>query len=407
MDVEFRPVAEHELESFVRCDATAFGIDMRPDNLEYAQHFLELDRTIAAVEDGRVVGSSASLGWELTVPGPNVVRAGAVTWVSVLPTHRRRGLLTGMMGRLLDDVRGRGEPLAMLLASESVIYGRFGYGLATSSASYVIERRHATFAAPPPPGRFRLVEGDDAERIIPAVFDRARRTRVGEVGRSDGWWRGFFRDPEHSRDGMTGWFHVVHESATGEPDAYASYRYREKWEGTPEHTVVVEHAAGVDPEAELAVLRFCLDLDLVTRVELPYRRVDEPLRHALVDSRRFKTTAMGDLLWVRVLDIPAALAARVYSIEGRVVLGVDDAFLPENSGSYELAGGPDGAECRPTDTAPDVVLSATDLGAAYLGGTSLHALATAGRVREERAGALARAAAMFSIDPPPYCDTDF
>src|SRR4051812_12465122 len=173
MDVEFRPIVASETEAFIRVDAAAFGVDPRPETVEYARDFLELDRTLAAFEDGRIVGTSGALSWELTVPGPAAVRAAAVTWVSVLPTHRRRGLLTAMMGRLLDDSRGRGEPLAALLASESVIYGRFGYGLATTSADYAIERRHAALAAPVDVrGRFVMVDGADAERILPAVFDR-------------------------------------------------------------------------------------------------------------------------------------------------------------------------------------------------------------------------------------------
>ena len=409
MDVEIRPIVAAEFGDLARCGTYAFGHEMKADAKDRARAWLELDRTRAAFDRGRVVGASANVTSELTVPGPAVVPMAAVTWVSVLPTHRRRGLLTAMMRSLLDDARERGEPVAGLLASESVIYGRFGFGLATTSATYELDRRHAVFARPPDdPGRLRVVDVPEVEAIATDVFDRYRRTQPGEVHRKDSWWRGVFDDPEDDRDGASRRFWVVHEGAEGGHDGYASYRYTERWDGNPEHTVEVGEAIAVDPATRLSLLRYCCELDLVGRIKLPYFPLAEPLRWGLADPRRLRATAVDDVLWVRVLDVPAALGARRYATGGRVVLELDDAFLPRNSGRYELAAGPDGAaECRTTDAEADLALGAADLGAIYLGGVSLATLAAVGRVRERRPGALARAAAMFLADPPPYCDTDF
>ena len=412
MDPEIRPVTEAEFDDFARCDAHAFGHEMNPAAKDRQRTWLELDRTQAAFERGRVVGTSAVVTSELTVPGPAVVPMAAVTWVSVLPTHRRRGLLTAMMGRLLADARERREPVAALLASESVIYGRFGFGLATTSASYELDLRHAAFARPAAedPGRLRVVDVAEAEAIAPDVFDRYRRTQPGEIHRKDTWWRGVFDDPEDDRDGASRRFWVAHEAAEGGGyDGYASYRYRQQWNGVADHTVEVQELIALDPATRLALLRYCCDLDLVGRIKLPFFPLAEPLRWALADPRRLKATAMNDVLWVRLLDVPAALAARRYATPGRVVLDLADATLPDNAGRYELVVDPDGAaECRrTTDAEADLALGGADLGAAYLGGVSFTTLAAAGRVRELRAGALARASATFLTDPPPYCDTDF
>lgn len=409
MDLEIRPIVADEFGDFARCGAYAFGHEMNAAAKERQRAWLELDRTRAVFDRGRVVGASANVTSELTVPGPAVVPMAAVTWVSVLPTHRRRGLLTAMMGRLLDDARERGEPVAGLLASESVIYGRFGFGLATTSASYELDRRHAVFARPlEDPGRLSVVDGAEVEAIATDVFDRHRRTQPGEVHRKGSWWRSVFDDPEDRRDGASRRFWVVHEGPESDYDGYATYRYIERWDGGPDHTVEVLEAVALDPAARLALLRYCCELDLVGHVKLPFFPLAEPLRWALADPRRLRATAVDDVLWVRVLDVPAALGARSYATEGRVVLELDDAFLPENSGRYELTTGPGGAaECRPSDAEADLSLGVADLGAAYLGGVSLATLAAVGRVRERRAGALARASAMFLADPPPHCDTDF
>ena len=408
MDLDIRPVTHHELDDLLRCDAEAFGYDLSPEDYELGRSFLEPERTMAAFDGDRLVGASAALSLELTVPGPVVVPVAAVTYVAVLPTHRRRGVLRAMLGRLLGDAAARGEPVSALLASESLIYGRFGYGPATSAATYRIERRHAAFdRAPDVAGRFVLVDGEEARRTVPALFDRYRRARPGEVSRHDGWWRSFFADPAEDRDGMTRQRLVAHEGPTGRPDGYAAYRYRHPAGGATGATASVAELVTLDEDTRLALLRYCFELDLVESIELPHFPLDEPARWALADPRRLETTAVEDRLWARLLDAPAALAGRRYASAERLVLEVDDPFLPANTGRYELEAGPTGARCRVTSAPADVSLGAAELGAAYLGGVRLSTLAAAGRVREHTPGALARASALFAADPPPHCSTEF
>lgn len=410
MQIELRGVAsDEELGDFLSCSAVAFGTDVRPDDRDLLAAFLERERLVVARDDGRVVGTGGVLSMELTVPGLAPLPCGGLTFVAVLPTHRRRGILTQMMGRMLDDIAARGEPVAALLASESAIYGRFGFGLATMNATYELERRHAVFAHPPAvAGRMRLLELDEASSVLPPVFDRARAARVGEVSRSAGWWARHLADRPDDRGGLSRLFVVVHEDPSGESDGYALYRLRHRWDTTPEHTLHVREVAAADPAVRLALVAFCCNVDLVSRIRLEHFPVDDPLRHALADPRRLKCQALADSLWVRVLDVPAALSARSYGVEDRVVLEVSDPFRPACAGRFLVEGSPAGGSCRRVDdAAPELLLSASDLGAAYLGGTSLVTLAAAGRVHEVAPGALARAEAMFRTTPAPWCNTDF
>lgn len=406
MDVTIRPVdGDDELRQFVEVDAVVFGGETGDEQLDRAKRGLELDRTRAAFADGRVVGSSGAFSLELTVPGGATLPASGVTWVGVLPTHRRRGVLTKMMGALLADAAERGEPLAVLLASESVIYGRFGFGLATSNSIYEIPRRHAQLRVPAaPPGRLVVANRTEAERVLPQVYDRYRRATPGEVSRWDFYWQSFFEDREKDREGGSQRYYVLHERAPGDYDGYAAYRLHAVWNGVPEYRLDAVEVAAVDTAVRRALLAFLFDVDLVATIRLPWFPVDDEIRWTLRDPRRLATTATHDHLWVRVLDVEAALSARTYAGDDRLVLEVADAFRPGQAGTYTLEAG----TCRRTDGAePDLALSAEDLGAAYLGGVTFGTLVRAGRAVECTPGAAARATSLFAIDPLPYSHTDF
>ena len=405
MDVEIRALVDDadEIRSFLECDATAFGAEVKDDDADRLRAFLELDRTRAALEDGRVVGTSAALSWEVTVPGGQRLPSAAVTWVSVRSTHRRRGILRAMMAALLDDAVERGEPLAMLFASESAIYGRFGYGLATSTATYEIARPHAALRTPaPPPGRLVALSAADAEPVVRAVFEEHRLAQHGEVARSEGWWRRWFEDRADERGGASVRYYVAHERAPGVWDGYAAYRLGERWDGPPDYTLHADEVVGLTPDTRMALVAHLLDVDLVSRVRLPFFPVDDPIRWALTDPRRLRVVALDDALWVRVLDVPRALAARTYPVAGRLVLDVEGTVCT-------LEGGPDGATCVPGARGGDVdvTLGVAELGALYLGGTAAAPLAASGRLTAASADALTRVTAMFRTDPAPYCRTEF
>lgn len=408
MDFQIRPVTSEEQTAYVRAMETAFGEHATDDAIEWSRAVAELDRTLAVFDGDQIVGTAGAYTFELTVPGPATLPAAGVTAVGVLPTHRRRGLLTAMMRRQLDDVAARGEPLAILGASESNIYGRYGYGIATEIARVEIERDRARLATPVPvPGRLRMVDGDEARKLLPACYDRLRRSTVGAVSRSEAWWNELLRDREHDRDGMSRRFDVAHERAPGEADGYLTYRIKRRWEaGTNRSVLSVQELYAADEQVRAALWQFAFSVDLIHTIHA-WVPVDEPLRWRLVEPRRLRQVNRGDMLWVRLLDVPAALAGRRYRVEGRLVLEVEDAFRPADGGVFELRGGPDGAECRRSDSPADLRLGASELGSVYLGGLSFSVLARAGRIQEQAQGAVARADRMFGVDSAPYSSTDF
>ena len=411
MAVELRAVGDEELEELLRVTHTAFAA-APPDaeHLAEVRRGAELDRTRAVFEGGRMVAGSSAVSFELTVPGLATVPAAGVTWVGVLPTHRRRGHLRRMMVALLDDAVAREEPVAILYASESSIYGRFGYGVASTAAAVEIQRRHGVLrpSAPGTSGRVELLDAEHAAKVLPGLLDAARRRQPGDVNRPDAWWDAIFRDPEKRRNGGGPRFYAVHESPSGEADGYAAYRVKNQWaQGLPDGRLTVDEVVGASPDAEIALWRYLFSIDLVEVVDAFRRPVDDVLRWVLVDPRRLRVTTMSDLMWLRVVDVAAALAARRYRVAGTLVLDVADDVRPEQAGRYRLDGGPDGAECRTTTGEADLALTAEDLGSLYLGGVAASSLAAAGRVLELRPGALARADAMLGGFPQPFSRTHF
>jgi predicted acetyltransferase len=230
----------------------------------------------------------------------------------------------------------------------------------------------------------------------------------GAIDRTELGWRGYLRDLESRRKGRSEIFYAVHRTEAGDVDGYASYRIKGHWEhGIPAHILTLRELIGLTQQARAALWTYCMSVDLVVRVEVSNRPVDDPIQWMLADPRRLRTTLSSDFLWVRLVDIPAALAARRYAMEGRLVLDIADPFLPENSGRYLLEGGPDGAVCQRSDGAPDVALDVSDLGALFLGGVAATTLARAGRIQECRSGAVRLADAMFLTQPAPWCITEF
>jgi predicted acetyltransferase len=407
---DIRPIRDDEFDAFAGVDQVAFGQELKPERVAAYRALTELDRTLAVFDAGRMVATAGAGSWELTVPGPVTVPAATITAVAVLPTHRRRGILTALMARQLDDVAHRGEAVAVLTASESIIYGRFGYGLATWASGFTLDRQHAAFIRPlETSGRMVLLDADEAAKRIPDLYDDLRRRQVGELSRPPAWWADYFSDPEDARDGASIRFYALHESASGEPDGFVGYRVKKKWtdDGVPCGDTQVQELHGATPAVRLALWDFCLGVDLSATMSTYNGPVDDPLRWRLADPRRCRVTGVADWLWARVVDIPAALSVRRYAMPGRLVLDVTDDFKPRNTGRYELVGGPDGAECRRTDADADLVMSVADLGALYLGGIGCTALARAGRVQERRPGALSAGDLLFVGAAAPWCATEF
>lgn len=404
MSVDVRGIRPEELDDLVRAVAAGFGGHLNDRDLALEHLVLEPDRTVAATEGEAFVGGATACTMTLSVPGA-IVPSAAITSVSVLPTHRRRGILTRMMRRILDDLRDR-EPVSMLWAAEGAIYGRFGYGMATTGAALKVQRQHSAFRpGHARSGSMRLVSRGEALKLIPPVYDRVAARQPGFIGRSETWTDYRFSIHDFRDDGYgKEYFFAVHEGSEG-PDGYVAYRIKTDWEGEEGHRLKVEELVAENPGAYADLWRYVFDVDLVETTVAPERAPHEPLLHLLADVSAVKVELL-DGLWVRVVRLDEALAARRYASEGRFVLEVEDAFCPWNAGRYELVGGPDGAECRPTDAEPELSLMVEDLGAAYLGGVSFRGLARAGRL-EAPPPVLARADAMFGWDPPPWCPTVF
>ncbi|WP_306208760.1 GNAT family N-acetyltransferase [Actinoplanes sp. RD1] len=364
------------------------------------QSVWEPGRSLVA-EDGDVVaGHAAAYTRELTVPG-TIVPAAHISLVGVAPTHRRRGLLTRMMHRQLGEIAAAGrEPIAVLWASETKIYPRFGYGHAAQRLRLNIAtpevRLPAADAATSAKGRLRAVDPRTGYADFAAVRDRLRAERTGWSGRDDTWWKFVLFDDESQRGGATRLHGVVRETPEG-PTGYALWRVKRGWtEKGPDGEVHLQDLVAADPETCLTLWRFVLSLDLVRRVTYGMAALDDPLLH-LVDEPRRLGAELADALWIRVVDVPAALSARRYSAPLDVVLDVTDRLLDANQGRWRLTVAEDGtATCTRTGAPADVACDVLDLGATYLGGVSLAALAAAGRVRELTPGALRRTAVAFA-----------
>jgi predicted acetyltransferase len=411
MAATVRDLRPEEPEAFVRAVRTGFGMDApAAEALEQAVRALVPGRTWVADDAGAIVATARDFPSAMTVPGGAELPVAALTAVTVHPTHRRRGLLRQLMSRHLDRAREHGEAIGALIASEHPIYGRFGYGPATEDVRCSLDRPVAELRRPEAPdGQVALLDSDDARRRLPEVHERARRRGVGDLRRRESWWERHLADPEWQRDGASGLFHALRRDADGEPDGYASYRIRGGWEAhLPTGAVIVDELVPVTEEGRAALLRFLLGIDLVARVDMESMPPDDPLRFELTDPRQLRITGRVDKVWIRLVDAARALAARRYARSGRVVLEVGDPLLPENAGRWALEGGPDGAECRPTDAPADVELDVRWLAVPYLGGeTGFRALARSGLIVERAPGALARADAMFAWDPLPWCPTFF
>lgn len=409
MDRQLRPVSEDEVDDFFVAENAAFGSVPDAGSLARYRALFEADRSIAVFEAGQMVATAGAYTFELTVPGAQAVPACGVSWVGVLPTHRRQGILTRMMAHQLADVAERGEPVAILTASEGTIYRRFGYGVASAAAVVEVAKDRAAFRSEPAVGgRVRMVGREEAAKLLPPLYDAFRRRRTGSVTRSDKYWELWLQDPEAWRGGASARFVAVHESEDGVADGFVSYRFKEDWDEHANRSQV--RPVGVyatDPEVDAALWRFLLDIDLAASVRSHARPLDDPIALRLVDHRAWRVTAVSDWLWACMVDIAAALAGRRYGTAGSVVLEVVDPFRPEAGGRFRLDGGPDGAECTRTDAEPDLVLAAGDLGSTYLGGTRFAALRRAGLVDERTPGAVAVADALFATDPLPFCDTGF
>jgi predicted acetyltransferase len=355
----------------------------------------------AAFVGGRIVGGSAMLSLQVTAPGRRIVAMSGVTDTGVKPTHRRRGLLRAMMQAMFDAARARGDAVAGLSASEGGIYGRFGFGPATLRTRWEIERDAARMCDPvPPAGELELTDAATARAAWPALQEAVRRERVGEVAGRAEHWAGLSDEPTGT-DGPLRF--LVHRDPGGEVDGLAHFRL--PWAPRIEETgtLVVEKLEATTPGAYRDLWGLLLDFDLTRRIVAAPRPSDEPLRWMLADPRAMRVTRQSDNLWIRLLDVGAALQARGYDADGAVTVAIEaDPMCPDNAGVWRLECTAGSATCTRAAGAPDLTVDVQALGSLYLGGNSAALLAAAGRIREHREGAVASLSRLLRTDPVPF-----
>jgi predicted acetyltransferase len=409
-DVELRPIGAEEFPAYFRTIVETFGEDPRDSDRELDQMVFEPERSLAGFDGDRIVATAGIYSRAMTLPGgPRPVAA--VTLVSVAPTHRRRGVLTEMMRRELTELHEeQREPVAVLWASEGVIYGRFGYGLAARRAALTgrVQDMRLRSDLLTGAGRVRLASAEEARPHLERVYEQVRGREVGWLDRLDRWWDYRLYDPEHWRHGATSFRFALHTLEGGTVGGYGIYRVKQDWDGPArnETEVQVIEVAAADPQAYAAVWSFLTNLDLTRNVRKRISPLDEPLQHMVTDPRTVRLEVI-DALWVRLADVGRALAERTYGEDVDIVVDVTDEFCPWNAGRWRLSGGPTGASCDRTVDPADLALSSAELGAAYLGGTTLATLAAAGRVTELRPGAVTAASRALAGDRQPWCPEVF
>jgi predicted acetyltransferase len=406
-----RAIRPDELDEWVGVAHVAFH-DNRPVEADVAFRrdavHQDFERTLAALDGDCIVGTLESFPCELTLPGGASLTADAISAVSVLPTHQRRGALTRMITDDLRAAKERGEAVSILIPSEYPIYGRFGFGPATTRVEYAVDPAAARFTRAAA-GQVEFAQPSRLRELAPPIFERFRRSRPGQIDRRPLRWDvilGLRQTPWQLRDSVLRC--AIHTDASGEADGYLCYRTEDnRQNGMFGSRLDLAELIALTGDAYVGLWRFCCEMDLITEVRAAMRCPDEPLHWLLTDTRAaISERRRSDFLWVRALDTPRFLSHRQYACEERLVLDVSDP-LKLCGGRFVLEAGAAGATCRATDAAADLSLGMTALGALSLGGRNLHVLADAGLIEEERPGALATAERLFHWPITPWCSTGF
>ncbi|HEX5016677.1 MAG TPA: GNAT family N-acetyltransferase [Actinomycetes bacterium] len=393
------------LEAAQELDETAFGEPVEQDDIESPIYgVVEDDRTFFAWEGDEVIGLCANFTLNTSTPGGELPTAG-VTLIAVRPTHRRRGVLRRMLGVLHADGIARNEPIAALWAADAAIYGRFGYGLATQGMKLTVPHTHSTLVDAPhdPSLRLRMVDTSSDFEYVKPVYDHVRGTRGGMLELTEAWNTRHVFDPPRYREGATRAMTVIAEDDNG-VRGLVRYSLKAAWPTGRygEGEVKVQRLLSRDAAAHAALWRYCFSLDLMTTTRHWNLPVDDPVLTWLEHSRQ-SVREVGDTMWVRILDLPSALAGRTYARDVDVVLEVADRDFEANAGTWRLSAGSEGATCERTSTSPDISLDIRSLGAVLLGGPTLQAHGDASWLTEHTQGSLAAVSAAFEAPRAPHC----
>jgi predicted acetyltransferase len=409
MTIELRPVTDQNFAAWRKAVRQGFGDHVHPDDIPRLRNDrVEIDRLVAAVDTGseRIVGTGGADSYSLTVPGGATVPMAGVAYMTTSVTHRRQGAFSGIVGRIHDTARERGDVISGLWASQSHLYGRFGYGLAINSYDWEIDPGYGAFAHSPiveedeSNAHVYFVDAEEAAVILPGIYEQMHQQTIGSVDRSAGRWRYELFDEERIRGGASALFFAVCEEE-GEQTGYVAYRTRTVGDSDVK-TIEISEQVSVTDTAHATMWRFLLNFELVDKIVAVNRPADDPLWWMLSDPRRLNRKS-HDSLWLRLLDIPRALEARTYNADGRLKIGIVSERQPEVSGTYVLEISDSQATVKKTTDKPDVIMTPADLSTIYLGGVTPGPLVEAGRIDTITTGSLAKLHGMFSTDSAPWC----
>ena len=409
MTIEYRQITIAERRRFSSAVEQGFGKHYTPTHDAFCldKKLLSPDMTMCAFDDGEIVGTTGAYQFESAVPGGAIIKNAGITAVTVSATHRRRNILTNMMQRLLKQERDKGQVIASLWASESIIYGRFGYGVAIQHEAIKVDTTRAELKHMPAiPGRVRYVDIHEARQIFPAAWDAAVSYHVGIPKRSDDQWDRSMIESSSQSDWGQPWF-VVYEEY-GEPLGYAIYYLKELgiFAGQSSGLINADMVIYSNPASHAALWNHLLNIDLYDQLTAWRQPVDDSLPWMLADQRQLERKPY-DGIWYRIMDVEEALNARTYMTEGNLVIQIEDAFIPEWGGRFELDGGPDGVICGPTTKTPSITLTTESLAAIYLGGANTYTMQKAGRAEEHTSGSIALFDRMLTTPKTPWCPLMF
>ena len=395
MSITLRPVTAGELESFARTEARANGWHATQQYVVHGQHSVAPDRTLAAFDGDELVGTSVSHAYAITVPGGEL-DMGGVGWVSVQPTHRRRGIMQQMLLQLLESCWQRGEPLSGLWSKQGGLFGRYGYAVSSCAESWRIQRRAAHLRQSPDyAGQLVSLHTPESRQRFPSVYEQLRKQRIGVVARDEIFWDVEFEDWEDRRHGCSGYFFTACER-DGALDGYLKYRI-----DIERKELVVSELVANTLDAYASLWEHCFDLDRIDSILAGNRPLDDSLPWLLSDPRAI-SRIVYDAMWLRIVDVAAALSKRCYGTDDRIHIEVKDSVCPWNNDCFALEAGGGDAGCEPTTHAPDLSLDITVLGAAYLGGVPLETLDRAGLIDEHQTGAVRRLAKLLTTPSCPW-----
>ncbi|MFF5922911.1 GNAT family N-acetyltransferase [Streptomyces flavochromogenes] len=409
MTVDVRAVTESEFPDWQRALRTGFLNPPVVSEAEVADRLphVDLARTLGAYDRGRTVATFRSFRQEVSTVGGGSLTADAITQVTVSPTHRRRGLLSRMMGADLAAAKERGDAVATLIAAEYPIYGRYGFGAASWCAEWSVDVRRAGLdprrsGRPEDGGRIDLTDADEIRKVGPEVYARLGGVRAGVTDRNARGWdvgTGLGVQSEPWREP----YYALYRAESGAIEGFVAYTADDKWDDAkqPMNTATVRDLIAVTPAAERALWHYLCSVDWISTVRSGYRAPDDPLPLLLPDPRAAKLLTYADMLWVRVLDVVRVLESRTYPVTDGLVLDLrdGDGFA---GGRYRIDASPDGASCVRTDESADLAFDIAELGVLAFGDESAVRLGRLGRVEELTAGAAARADLLFRTPLRPF-----